>query len=53
VTALAGMPSVDAKLAGRNHVEWGEIPILVWVLGPIAWLAPVVLHPWLFGVPVF
>lgn len=76
VTALAGMPSIDAKLAkrdpamwgrlapatsilpfgaalaGRNQVEWGEIPVLVWILGPIAWLALIVLHPWLFGAPV-
>lgn len=76
VTALAGMPSIDAKLAkrdpamwgrlapatsilpfgavlaGRNRVEWGEIPLLVWILGPVAWLALAVLHPWLFGVPV-
>lgn len=76
VTAMAGMPSIDAKLArrdpalwarlspttsilpfgaalaGRNHVAWGEIPALVWILGPIAWLALLVLHPWLFGVAV-
>lgn len=76
VTALAGMPSIDAKLAhrdpalwarlapatsilpfgavlaGRNHAAWGEIPVLAWVLGPIAWLALILLHPWLFGVPV-
>lgn len=76
-TALAGMPSIDAKLArrepalwaclasatsilpfgavlaGRNHVAWGEIPLLAWILGPTAWAALVLLHPWLFGVPVF
>jgi len=76
VTALAGMPSIDAKLAqrdpamwgrlapatsilpfgavlaGRNRVEWGEIPRLVWILGPVAWLALAGLHPWLFGVSV-
>jgi uncharacterized membrane protein len=76
VTALAGMPSIDAKLAkrdpetwarlgpttsilpfgavlaGRNQVAWGEIPLLAWILGPVAWLALILLHPWLFGVPV-
>jgi uncharacterized membrane protein len=41
-----------AVMAGRNHLAWGEIPILVWILGPIAWVALAVLHPWLFGVPV-
>lgn len=75
-TALAGMPSIDAKLArrdpalwarlapatsilpfgavlaGRNHIAWGEIPLLAWILGPIAWAAMILLHPWLFGVPV-
>lgn len=76
VTTLAGMPSIDAKLAqrdpalwarlapttsilpfgavlaGRNHLAWGEIPMLAWILGPIAWAALILLHPWLFGVPV-
>lgn len=76
VTSLAGMPSIDAKLAGRdpalwarlapatsilpfgavlagrNRVAWGEIPLLVWILGPVAWLALAALHPLLFGVRV-
>ena len=76
VTALAGMPSIDAKvaarapeawaildektsilpfgaiLAGRNRLVVSEIGWIPPVLGTIAWLAVLHLHPALFGVPV-
>ena len=56
VTALAGMPSIDAKLAKRDPVRWGQLAAttsivpgaaigagrnrLVW--GELGWIAPVV-----------
>jgi uncharacterized membrane protein len=40
-----------AVLAGRNRVVWGEIPKIVWIVGPLAWLAVLVLHPWIFRAP--
>jgi len=76
VTALMGMPSIDAKLAaraaadwpglaaktsilpfaailaGRNHLALREIGWLPPLLGTLAWLAILHLHPRLFGVPV-
>jgi uncharacterized membrane protein len=74
VTALAGMPSIDAKLArrdpntwqalsaatsivpfvaiaqGRNRLVPHEIGWRTPAIGAIAWIALLVLHPWLFGV---
>ena len=73
VTALAGMPSIDAKLARRNQAGWrvlsaatsivpfaavaarrtqfvaGEIGWAPALIGVIAWLLLLMLHPWLFG----
>ncbi|MBY0337053.1 MAG: NnrU family protein [Acetobacteraceae bacterium] len=40
-----------AVIAGRNRVALGEIPKLVWIIGTLAWLALLVAHPWIFGVP--
>lgn len=74
VVALAGMPSIDAKLARRDPATWqalsaatsivpfaaiaarrnrfvpreiGWAPALI---GVIAWVLLLLLHPWLFGV---
>jgi uncharacterized membrane protein len=74
VTALAGMPSIDAKLARRDPATWqvlsqvtsivpfvaiaqgrnrlvpGEIGWLTPAIAVLAWVALLVVHPWLFGV---
>jgi uncharacterized membrane protein len=73
ITALTGMPSIDAKLARRDPASWQAlsaatsiIPFVAiaqgrnrfvpreigWrtpVLGAIAWIAVLWVHPWLFG----
>lgn len=74
ITALAGMPSIDAKLArrdpntwqalsaatsivpfaaiaqGRNRFVPNELGWLTPAIGLLAWIALLVVHPWLFGV---
>jgi uncharacterized membrane protein len=74
ITALAGMPSIDAKLARRDPATWQALSAttsivpfvaiaagrnrfvlreLGWmtpVIGVVAWLALLLLHPVLFGV---
>jgi uncharacterized membrane protein len=74
VTALAGMPSIDAKLARRDPATWqalsaatsvvpfaaiaarrnrfvpGEIGWAAALIGVIAWVLLLMLHPLLFGV---
>ena len=40
-----------AVLAGRNHLAWGEIPKLVWIIGGVAWIGLLIAHPWIFGYP--
>jgi uncharacterized membrane protein len=74
VTALAGMPSIDAKLAGRDIGAWrplseatsivpfaaivegrnrfvpSEIGWLTPAIAVVAWIALLLVHPWLFGV---
>ena len=73
VTALAGMPSIDAKLARRDPATWQalsaatsvvpfgaiaagrnrfvprEIGWVAPVLGAVAWVVLLALHPMLFG----
>ncbi len=75
LTALLGMPSIDAKLArrdpalwarlspgtsimpfgavlaGRTRVNWAEIGPLPLGVGFLAWLALLLLHHTIFGVP--
>jgi uncharacterized membrane protein len=74
VTAIAGMPSIDAKLARRDPAAWqtlsaatsivpfvaiaqgrnrfvpSEIGWLMLLIGVVAWVVVLRLHPWLFGV---
>src|SRR5271166_5591699 len=74
VTALAGMPSIDAKLARRNPASWrtlaaqtsivpfaaiaqgrnrlaaSEISWFVPALATVAWIALIIVHPYVFGV---
>jgi uncharacterized membrane protein len=74
VVALAGMPSIDAKLARRDPPTWQalsaatsivpfvaiaerrnrfvpqEIGWLTLLVGVVAWVVLLYLHPWLFGV---
>ena len=74
MTALIGMPSIDAKLArrdigswlplsaatsivpfaaiaqGRNQLVPSEIGWLTLAIAVVAWIALLLLHPWLFGV---
>lgn len=40
-----------AILAGRNRLVLAEIPVLVWVIGVVAWVVLLVTHPWIFGYP--
>jgi uncharacterized membrane protein len=73
-TSLAGMPSIDAKLARRDPNTWAalsaatsivpfgaiagqrnrlvlrEIGWLTPAIGGLAWIATLLLHPWVFGV---
>jgi uncharacterized membrane protein len=75
VTALAGMPSIDAKLARRDPATWqalsaatSVVPFVAiaerrnrfvareigWptlLIGVVAWVVALYLHPWLFGAP--
>jgi uncharacterized membrane protein len=74
VTALAGMPSIDARLARRDPISWrvlsaetsivpfaaiargrnrfvpSEIGWKMPAIALVAWVALLVVHPWLFGV---
>jgi len=74
VTALAGMPSIDAKLARRNPASWrtlaaqtsivpfvaiaqgrnrlaaSEIGWFVAALATVAWIALIIVHPYVFRV---
>lgn len=38
-----------ALLAGRTTLAWGEIPRRVWIIGGLAWIGLLILHPWIFG----